>query len=158
MAMLPPFASLPDFEARLGRTLAVGEETARAEAALADASAIIRAEAGVTWASNGALTSDLPDSIVTITLAVARRVFDNPQGLQAETESLGGHSHTEQWANASTDVYLKASERAIIAKVTPTASGIGTLSTTRGDLDTRPVLGCDLYGLDTYDGLEGGFE
>lgn len=82
---LPPLAGLEDLSARLGLTLESGSpDEARAAAALADASALIRSVAGQTWVdgedSGAALADDLPDIVVTITLAVAGRAYRNPAG------------------------------------------------------------------------------
>ena len=145
--MLPPLASLTDFTNRLGRPVGSTEDAARAEAALVDASSIVRVEAGTTWMNDaGTALGAVPDAIATVVLAVARRVFDNPEGLI--NESLG--SYAAGMANPTSDVYLKASERATIAKVVNPGGGIGTLSTTRGPLETPAVtdLWCEDLGIE----------
>lgn len=128
--MSTPLASLTDFEVRLGRPLE-GPEAARAEAALSDASEIIRAHAETNWSEG-----EVPGAIQVITLAAARRVWDNPDGRTSTTEGLGAHNEGATWANPTTDVYLTASEKATIDKVVGRRSGLGTISITRGPLET----------------------
>lgn len=142
--MLPPFATAAGFQGRLGRPFRDEDERSRAEAALDDASAIIRAWAdGTTWVTDGALDADLPDAIVAITYAVARRVFDNPDAVTQS--SIGPYSETID--NASADVYLKKSEKELISRLTRTTGGIGTLATTRGALETPDVCEPDFCDL-----------
>ena len=137
--MLPPLASLTDFTDRLGRPLS-GVDATRAESAIRDASAIVRTEAGENWVDvNGDLT-EVPEAIVAITMAVARRSWENPSGKTTTSEGIGQYTEANGWANASADVYLKASEKAIIRAVTGRSGGVGTLSTTRGHLETPSVL------------------
>jgi hypothetical protein len=75
-----PLATLPDLEIRLGQTLVSAPEAARAEAALTDASSIIRAEANRQWD-----VDPVPDAIKALALRVARRLFLNPDGFAQET-------------------------------------------------------------------------
>jgi hypothetical protein len=73
--MLPPLATLPQLEARLGRTLTVAAEIDRANALLEDASSLVRFEAGEDWVET------------TITLAASVRAWFNPA--QVQSEQLG---------------------------------------------------------------------
>lgn len=126
MILLPPFATLEDLAQR--RPGGVGDH-ARAAAALDDASTLIRAETGKNWvdANDAAkLAADLPPIIQAVTCSVARRVIDNPDGIQ--TEALGSYSVT--LANASGDVYLTKTERRLVRKAAG-LSEIWTQPTTR---------------------------
>ena len=113
MSTLPAFAELADLEARLGRTFEEdsADET-RAQAALDDASALIRIEAGVDWDSIEAVDEIYRDAIVAITVAIARRVMENPEGAQSATVGDASISFGE----ISSDVFLKATERRLILK------------------------------------------
>lgn len=146
---LPAFASVADLAARTPGGISDDDE-ARAQAALDDASSKIRAEAGESWVdANGDL--DLPDdpdwaadAIVRITLAVARRAMENPEGLTQE--SLGPYS--ESRSNASPDVYLTTAEKRDIAKIVGGTSGLWTLGTTRDDssvVSDLPSFDGDVY-------------
>lgn len=128
---LPPFADVDDLADRIPGGIK-DDDIARAEAALDDASTLIRAEAGKDWAS------DFPDIVFTVTLRAALRAFTNPAGLQQE--SVQGWSGS--FANSSTDVYLTSNEKRLVRA----AAGRNTLmvqSTTRGPLETQNV--CDPY-------------
>lgn len=133
--MLPPLASIDDLQARLPETIAESDE-ARAEAVLEDASTLVRAEAGTTWVTDDELDEDIPDIIVIVTLAAARRGFLNPDGFTQET--LGDHSVSYGARGA---VYLTAEEKSLIAAAVGNFA-LGTISTTRGDLETPAVLDC----------------
>lgn len=124
---LPPFASVDDVSARLpaGETV----EDARAEAALDDASAIIRAVARKDWVTEDELDADVPDVLLTICCRAAVRALTNPRGLESETTGPFG----AQYANASADVYLTRAERDMIRSVAGQTSGVWTLGTTRSD-------------------------
>lgn len=107
---VPSLATIADLTARMGD---VGD-VSRAMARLADASALIRAEASPEdWLTVDGLLESVPPLIVTICCGVAQRVLDNPAGLSAE--SLGTYSATI--ANSSTDVYLTKAERRLVRKV-----------------------------------------
>lgn len=115
----PTLASLAQLEARSPGGIAPGDQN-RALAALDDASAWIRAEAGVDWIDDvtGALET-VPPVIVSICCSVARRVLDNPDELTSET--VAGWSGTK--ANASSDTYLTKQERSMIHKVVDGGGG-----------------------------------
>lgn len=133
---LPPFASLSDLDAR--RVGGVSDrESARAWAAIIDASALIRSVAnGKTWATDaGDTLVDVPDILVAITCAAARRALDNPDGVTSE--SLGQYSVS--LANSSGDVYLTTAEQGQVRKAAG-LTGMFVIATTR---DSRNL------GLDT---------
>lgn len=130
---LPALADLEALAARLPSGISEDDEP-RAQAALDDASALIRAESGEDWVTDDAtpvLDEDtLPDVAVTVCLAAARRAFVNPDGVTAE--AIDGYS--TQYRNDSADVYLTRAERRLIRR----AAGLGTVGvqrTTRTDYD-----------------------
>lgn len=140
---LPALADLEALAARIFPSGIDEAEEPRAQAALDDASALIRAEAGQDWVTAGdpvALSDDLPDVAVTVCLAAARRALVNPDGVVSET--IQGYA--TNYGNDSGDVYLTRAERRLIRR----ASGLGTVGvqrTTRteydyGALDTRGVV------------------
>ncbi|ANZ19948.1 hypothetical protein ACH4YO_19235 [Streptomyces noursei] len=77
---MKPLADTAALEQRLGREL-VGEERAQAEAALADASALVRAY-GDAWPD----PAKAPAVAVAITLAAAERRVRNPEGYRSELQ------------------------------------------------------------------------
>lgn len=134
---LPALASLEQLATRLGGIDDSDEE--RAQAALDDASALIRTEAGEDWVTDDDPpeldTDNLPDVIVTVCCAAARRAVTNPDGVTQE--SLDGYSTS--YRNDSADVYLTKAERRLVRG----AAGRGALwtqPTTRGDYDVATVL------------------
>lgn len=137
--MLPALASTSDLSARLPAGLST-DALARAQAALDDASAMIRAEVGQDWVDDEGALDGVPDVAVTICLACAKRVIDNPDG--ATSRTIDGYA--EAFANASSDVYLTASERRMLQRLRP-ASGVWTLATTRSDLETDTIY-ADVIG------------
>lgn len=138
---LPAFATLEHLKAR-GVDVS---DAARAQAALNDASALIRSEAGTGWVSGagsaeepyvvdfGDMDPYLQDDLVAVTVAVARRVLENPQG--ASAMSLGDASLT--LANSTSDVYLTASERRRIRR----AGGAGGVSSVQLEVGTPGYSG-----------------
>lgn len=112
--MLPAFATVEALGVRLPEGIPAGDEP-RAQAALDDVSTLIRSIAGVDWVDTdnpAELADDLPDIIVTVTLSAARRVLDNPDGIQQE--SIDNYSRT--LVNPSGDVYLTANEKRLVRK------------------------------------------
>src|SRR5690606_31311161 len=97
VSALPPFASVADVEARLGRTVTDGER-ATVEAALEDASDLIRAETVRDWVDpdNPAQLVGDPaqlDTQRTVCAAVAARLIRNPAGVAQETVGPFSVSH-----------------------------------------------------------------
>jgi hypothetical protein len=119
---LSAFAEVDDLAARIPGGIKEDDEP-RAQAALEDASALIRAETGMDW------DSDCPDIVFTVTLWSARRSFENPAQLTQETVS--GWSGT--FASASPDVYLTSNEKRLVRKAAGLAE-VGVIPTSRGDL------------------------
>jgi hypothetical protein len=103
-----PLADLAGMEARLRRSLTSTEATA-AEAAIDDASALVRAESGGrSWLDE----DGEPDPrVAPIVLAVALRAFRNPEGFSTQTVGswtgvLGGTGQ-----DVASGVYLTSHER-----------------------------------------------
>lgn len=134
--MLPAFASAAQLSARLPGGLDQGDY-ARAQAALQDASTLIRSAANKTWVDDeNELAVDLPDIVVTIAIKVARRAIENPDGIAQQQETTGPFSKSTSYPGSSADVYLTAEEKRLIAEATG-AGGLAVISVTRGPLETR---------------------
>lgn len=99
--MPDPLATVADLQARLGRALEQSE-VPMAEAALADASALVR-HYGLPWA----IPAAAPDVAVAITLAAAERRVRNPEGYRMEME---GSYQYQLPASAPTGVALTDAE------------------------------------------------
>lgn len=149
---LPAFASFEDLSARIPGGIS-SSDVARAQAALDDASSEIRAVAGEAWTTTNEsdqVVLDLPaepdwaaDAIRRICCAVARRAYENPDGISQE--SLG--SYSASMSNASADIYLTSAEKRTIARIVGGTSGLYTISTTRDDTYTGdlPEFAGDVY-------------
>lgn len=134
---LPSFAAYDDLVLRLPGNVTVDED--RAEAALFDASALIHAESAQAWVSDGALTDDVPDIVLTICCKAAIRALVNPAGNTQEA--------TGPFSTTFGDVYLTSKEASLIRGASGGTGGLWTLSTTRLDDSS----GSDLL---TVDGVE----
>ena len=133
---LPAFASTDDLGVRIPNGIADADEP-RAQAALDDASALIRAEVGDDkWMTDGLVDEDLPTIIPTITMRAAYRAFTNPA---EQTQSTTG-PFSGSWSNAT--VYLTQNERALVARAAGNVGGLTTLTTTRGPIETLGVTSC----------------
>ena len=121
MATLPSLATLEDFGIRLGVEFldAYDEPTdpdgLKAQAALDDASALVRSEVGLDWVDEYGDLEVVPDVAVSITLAVAGRVYQNPQGFSQATVGDSSVSYARE-GNAGS-LYLTKSERAALRKL-----------------------------------------
>lgn len=153
MSSLPALAEIDDLEARLGRSL-TGDETGRAQAALADASALARAEGRQDWyTAEAGLTA--PDAVVTVVLSAARRAFENPQGYSSETVG----PFTVRRDSEALGVYLTEAEKAIVRRYRATSPGLWTQRTTREDPNNEgnetvfleDSNGCELFPVGTYE-------
>lgn len=137
---MPSLASLPEFEARIPGGIPSGEEV-RAQAALDDASALVRDVAEKTW-DDPEVDGPVPDLVKMVVMSAARRAYINPDGVTQE--SIDGASTS--YGSASPDVYLTAAEeRRVRAAVGLKPAGVWTLSTTREDpvgvTDVRSIYG-----------------
>ncbi|MEV4443607.1 hypothetical protein AB0K09_32365 [Streptomyces sp. NPDC049577] len=91
-------ADLADLERRYGGTL-TGAEREQAEAALDDASAIVRAHGNPSWGAvvDGRLRP-VPAAVKAIVLAVAERRVRNPEGFVSESAGEYSYRMPEQGA------------------------------------------------------------
>lgn len=144
--VLPAFADLAELEDRLAVSFSASE-AAQAQAALDDASSLIRACAGVSWVVDDEIDfGDLADwrqrEIVRITLAVARRVLENPQGFTEMHFADAGAS----FANASPDAYLTAAEKAAIRSMVATSvvPGLASIRVVAPAAASGSRWGCDI--------------
>lgn len=143
---LPPLATPEDLEYRLGREF-TDAELPRVEAALDDASALVRLEAGRTWIDPvTGLVTGLPDAIKTVVLRVAERVIRNPQGFRSE--SAGDYSF-QRYDDDSGGPYLTDRELAIIRKAIG-RTGLWTQRTERDDPCDATLWCEDNYGCELF--------
>lgn len=115
---LPAFASEFDLTDRMG-----GSCGDAGLAALDAASALIRAEAGKTWVTDGVLDEDVPDILRVVCVSVALRATMNPEGRASMSASVIGFQESTSFAHASPDVYLTKAERRQVRR----AAGRGVL-------------------------------
>jgi hypothetical protein len=128
---LPALVSLDDFALRLGGLAAVDED--RAQAALDDASALVRAEASTEdWVDDEGGLEEVPEVVVAVCVAVAIRAFRNPDGVRQET--IGNYSVS--YADTSTAVFLSPGERRTIRRAVG-LSGLSSISL-EGEWTTNP--------------------
>lgn len=127
MALLA-FANLDDLEARGVDTEAVGAAL-RAQAALDDASSLIRSYIGNPDVD--ALAEWYQSELRRITVAVARRVLENPESLQAHNLALGDASEAKTYASTSNDVYLTSAEKESLLQIATPAGGVRGLASIR---------------------------
>jgi len=130
--MLPALAELDQLAARI-RNGVPPEEVPRAEAALEDASALVRDECGREFVDRyGNL--DVPDAIVRVVLAVARRDYLNPDGARSDTQAAGPFSQTRTLSNEGASCYLTEAELEICQRYQlGNRGGLQVVSTTRAD-------------------------
>lgn len=137
MAGLPSLASLAQLVARMGNPTLSEDEQARAQADLDDASALIRAEVKpTTWAivdpedDEAWVLDDVPAVVETVTLAVARRSFDNPAGVAQK--SVGDVSITYGADARRGGIYLTKDERRLVRRAAELSS-MGSVTLTSAD-------------------------
>ena len=143
--MLPPLASVEELSSRLG--VALDPESVdgiRAAAALTDASSLVRGEAGVDYVDDhGELVDDIPDEIVSITLAAAARGYRNPDGkVQA---SNGDVSVSYSFQSGGAAVYLTKAEMRAIRRA------VGGSQLTSVELTSGYLIGRDPHYVPTTD-------
>lgn len=136
MTALPP--SLDELLARLGLTADDVDDVdiARATKALEDATTLALDEVATAYAEKWRI--DAPASVTLVILKAARREFDNPRGLSAET--LG--EHTVALSDTS-GVYLTAREVATIQRAAK-----GRRMSYVGSIRTPSAYGTPTYPLD----------
>ena len=132
---LAALASIDELAARVG-TIPT-EDRSRAHACLLDASNLVRGEGSSSWTPD-----TVPGQVITIVLAVAARVFRNPDGVQST--SVGGVS--ESYSPATLGAYLLTSERDTVRRAAG-RTGIGVLKVRRppepDETVYSPVVGTD---------------
>jgi hypothetical protein len=122
MAVLPALVSLEDFALRVGGIDAADED--RAQAALDDASALVRADAcGEDWVDDNDELEEVPGVITAIVIAVAVRAWRNPDGVRSET--IGNYSVA--YGDTSTAVFITEGERRLIRRAAG-CTGIGSIA------------------------------
>src|SRR5688572_28258533 len=128
----PSFASVIDLEAFTGET--IGNVSA-ADSLLARASELVRAYANTTWLNDaGTAVEGLPEQIVGEVCDMVDRATRNPAGI---TQEQAGPFSRSFGSEAAQRLYLAKSNKMVIrAAVGAARSGIGTLSTSRGPLET----------------------
>lgn len=120
---LPPLALVPDLEARLVAPITDPHQRERAESLLADASALVRWEAGRDWVDDVGQLTTVPDIAFMITLQAALRAFYNPA--QVSSQQLGAASVRYG------DVWLTSAER----------NRLADLGGTRGNMQSIQMSG-----------------
>lgn len=153
--MLPPIASWDDLEAWSSQPISNVE---RAEAILAAASTLVRSFTGRMWVDadgewEEAVTDLQKDQVQTVVVAVAERVYTNPQG--ATQETVGPFSRSVA-AWASLGLSLSDEEKAMLAP--SNTSGIPGLSSIRvvAPAAARGTSYCvDWWESELYEGDEG---
>jgi hypothetical protein len=124
--VLTALAALSDLEDRQPGGVPTADET-RALRLLEDASAIVRAVAGKTWTDDTGALTEVPDIIVTVVCASARRALNNPEGAISETDG----TWSQTLAQASADPFLTDTEIRLVRQAANTGGGLWTLPTTR---------------------------
>lgn len=127
--MIPPLVSPIDLQVWLARDFTTDSEKLRADAVVQAVSALVRSQTGRTWVEGDALQG-VPEDVRMVTLQVAARLWNNPDGYTAER--LGDYSYTLP-ASAVTGMTLTAAERAILGRYRLRGAGLWSLSTTRED-------------------------
>lgn len=152
--MLPALATLGDLEHRLGldENTLQGADQRRAEAALDDASALVRDEARRTWVGTTGELEGVPDVVHRVVLGAAYRNYVNPEAVL--TETAGPFSRTIK--QTDTGVYLTEAEIVIVRRFRPTGGGLWTQKVYRDD-DAESTLfledsyGCELFPVGSID-------
>lgn len=140
---LPALATLAELEARLG--IAPGglaePDKSRAQAALADASSLVREESRRNWMDTSTPpVAVAPDALVRIVLAAAKRDYRNPDGLTSETDTAGPFTRTRARKDDESTVYLTDSEQEICRRYRETTkAALWTQPTTRGECEDNTL-------------------
>lgn len=119
---LPLLASATDLGDWLGEEITLNDP--RATALLRRASALVRSEAGKEWADGA------PDDVQGVVVAVAARVWSNPNSAIQRTAGSFSERLSER---AAEGMYLTDEERRVVARYSDVRVGIGTIRTYRED-------------------------
>lgn len=128
MTALPPLATVAELETRLGLDTGTLADTdlARATAAIADASTLVRVQGRVPWV-DATGNPIAPDAVVVVVLQVALRVYNNPNGYTSETVSADGATYSNSNNQQALGIYLTAEElRTVQEAAELAAAGTGT--------------------------------
>lgn len=126
-------------------------DASRVQAAIEDASNDIHAATGEAWIDDddGTLVADIPGIATTICCRVALRILDNPRGVVDRSEQVGSYSTRERLGDSG-ETYLNQREVQQLRAAAGLPGGLGTLTLTRGDMETPRVREPDWYSdLDT---------
>ena len=128
----PALATVDDLERLLGESV---PDTAQALARLEQASEIVRAYANETWLDDaGALADDVPEQLAGVVSGIVERATRNPGGV---TQEQAGPFSRSFGSDAAQRLFLTKWDKAVIRAALGLSHGnIGTLTTTRGDLET----------------------
>jgi hypothetical protein len=125
---LPPLATIPQLEVRLGLTpgTLADNDLARAEAAIADASDLVRTESRLDWTDlGGALPA--PPAAVVVVLQIAKRAYNNPNNYASESVAADGASYTYSNDQRALEIYLTDDElRTIQAAARDATTALGS--------------------------------
>lgn len=152
MESLPPLADVRDLEVRLKRTLDTDPELSQAEAALDEASEIVRAESGKDWVSaDDPTVVTAPRIVKVITLRVAERKLRNPDGFSSE--SAGDYSYQRNGVSADGALYITPWELKVLRRAAG-KSGLWNQSLTRNEVSQGVFLE-DSLGLELFPVADG---
>lgn len=127
MTTLPP--PVADLSAWVGQTIA--SDDSRAAAVLSAASNLVQGYTGKDWSAE-----DAPADVADVVIQVAARVWRNPSGAIHWTKGPFSERYTE---DASNGLYLTDAEMSVLNRFRTSASGLGTLSTTRGEAGAHTI-------------------
>jgi hypothetical protein len=127
MTTLPP--PIADLAAWVGQDIA--SDDLRAGAVLSAASSLVSGYAGKDWS-----VDEAPDDVAAIVVQVAARVWSNPTGAVSWTKGPFSERYTD---NAALGLYLTEAEQTVLNRFRTVASGLGTLSVTRGEGESDTI-------------------
>ena len=131
--MTEPIASLEELMRRMPGGVLMSEDEDRATAALEDASALIRSVGGMAWDPTDSGTS-IPDIVVAICIAVAKRALIKPDTIASETIV----TWTMTFRGDDSAIFLTKDERRQI-NAAAGRSALWTQATTRAEQDDQGV-------------------
>lgn len=123
-----PLASISALEDWLGL---VSIDETRALSVLTAASAVVRDEAKKTWLDEEGELENVPEEIAGVVVRLAARLWANPSSATQQTSGPFSTSFARD--------LLSESDLRILNRKKPT-TGLWTLSTTRGDIETQDLL------------------
>jgi hypothetical protein len=147
--MLPPLVDLETFVTWVPDPVT---NDSRAEAILTAASTLVRSETDRAWVGeDGEPEPDVSEVQLgearSVVLEVAARVYFNPKGI---TQQVSGPFSKSVAAWYALGMSLSDEEKARVGIRSKGIRGLGTISTTRGELET-PDVGFDDYDVDWRD-------